>query len=340
MIYQKFLIYFLIFKYFILKIVKIGEIKMKERTKEFLQKYLIGFILGVISAGLIIVYAETYFPSNQTTYDNTNTELQSKNVQDAIDELYGVCFPSAADQIIEAAGLEKDSYECRYFFTGANPNNYITFNGEEAGWRIISVECDGTIKIMRIASIGTQKWDTENGSSWDRPTSLNTYLNETYYNELNNTAKSQIVVKNWNIGATTYDNNDLAEQINNENSKKWNGKVALPTASEYLRVNNNINQCKTSNMYNNNVDICKTTNWIYNNILSNSNLLLLSPCLKSNSHNNNLAVIAKINPAGNAGLILSIEAYNNGSISPTLYISSDVTLTGSGTQSDPYVVNS
>ena len=60
---------------------------MKEKTKEFLKKYLIGFILGLISASIITVYAETFFPSNQTTYDNTNTELQSENVQDAIDEL-------------------------------------------------------------------------------------------------------------------------------------------------------------------------------------------------------------------------------------------------------------
>lgn len=100
------------------------------------------------------MYAETYFPSKDTTYDNTTSGLKSENVQDTIDELYGVCFPSAGDQIIEDGSLEKDPYECRYFFTGANPNNYITFNGETAGWRIISVECDGTIKIMKTPRNG------------------------------------------------------------------------------------------------------------------------------------------------------------------------------------------
>ena len=38
---------------------------------------------------------------------------------------------------------------------GPNPNNYVTFNNEEAGWRIISINSDGTIKIMRTESIGT-----------------------------------------------------------------------------------------------------------------------------------------------------------------------------------------
>ena len=130
---------------------------MKEKTKEFLKKNLIGFILGVVSAGAIAVYAETYFPSNDVTYDNKESGLTSTNVQEAIDELYGVCTaePPAGEQIIENASLEKDPYECRYFFTGANPNNYITFNGEKAGWRIISVECDGTIKIMKTANINT-----------------------------------------------------------------------------------------------------------------------------------------------------------------------------------------
>ena len=62
----------------------------KEKVKEIGKKYLIGFILGVVSAYTISVIAATYFPSNQTTYDNTNTELKSENLQNAIDELYGV----------------------------------------------------------------------------------------------------------------------------------------------------------------------------------------------------------------------------------------------------------
>ena len=301
---------------------------MKEKTKQFLKKYLIGFILGVVSVGIVAVYAETYFPSNDVTYDNTESGLASTNVQGAIDELYGVCFPpKAGDQIIEDAGLEKDPYECRYFFTGANPNNYITFNGETAGWRIISVECDGTIKIMRILKIGNKAWDTSRNNNWARPATLNTYLNEDYYNGLNATAKKQVVIKEWSIGGVRWENNDLEGQINDENSAKWNGKIALPTVSEYLRTNSNKSNCGTIEMNNNNYRSCGNTGWMDINI----EFWTLSPY------------------AGQTEYVLFVSSYENISnfnsdnsdlaIKPSLYLSSDVKITGGdGSQNNPYTL--
>lgn len=201
------------------------------------------FSLGVIACSVVGVAAATYFPSNDVTYDNTESGLTSTNVQGAIDELYTECTkePTAGETIIEDAGLEKDPYECRYFFTGANPNNYINFNNEIAQWRIISVECDGTIKIMRTSNIGNQYWDDEyyGSNNWNKPATLNTYLNNTYYNVLNSTAQSQITAKDWSIGAITANNNDLADQINDESNTTWNGKIALLTVSEYIRTNSN-----------------------------------------------------------------------------------------------------
>ncbi len=59
-----------------------------------------------------------------------------------------------------------------YRYIGANPNNYVTFNNEEAGWRIIGIETvdDGTgkrekrIKLIRkdLLPVGT-----DNYLSWD-----------------------------------------------------------------------------------------------------------------------------------------------------------------------------
>ena len=70
-------------------------------------------------------------------------------------------------------------------------------------------------------------------------------MNSTYYISLNSVAQSQIVSKDFSIGAITDENDNLSEQITNENSSKWNGKVALPTVSEYLRTSSNQNQCGT-----------------------------------------------------------------------------------------------
>ena len=137
---------------------------MKEKTKEFFKKNLIGFILGFVSVGIVVVYAETYFPSNDVTYDNTESGLSSTDVQ------------------------------------GANPNNYIMFSNDL--WRIISVEGDGTIKIIRNNDIGNMSWDKTGGqygsNVWTRPADLNTYLNSDYLNTLSE--KEKIDNHNWNIG--------------------------------------------------------------------------------------------------------------------------------------------
>ena len=194
---------------------------MKDKIKLFSKKYLLGFTLGLISGSLVMVYAETYFPSNQTKYDNSATGMTATNVQGAIDELYNTCFSKTGgewvldntDIVTSGDGLYADE---KYTYKGANPNNYVTFNNEEAGWRIISINSDGTIKIMRDASIGDIAWDTSNSNNWNRPATLNTYLNGDYYNSLTSTAQSQIVEATYYAGEVTDDNNDMQDQISDE----------------------------------------------------------------------------------------------------------------------------
>ena len=308
---------------------------MKEKTKEFLKKYLIGFILGFVSVGIAVVYAETYFPSNDVTYDNKESGLSSTDVQGAIDELYGVCTAlPAGEQIIEDAGLEKDPYECRYFFTGVNPNNYVTFNGETAGWRIISVECDGTIKIMKTANINTSNnlaWDTSNSignNNWARPAELNVYLNNTYYNSLNSESQKQMVLHDWSIGSIKYEEYPLETQINKENSEKWNGKIALPTLSEYFRTNSEVS-CRYFPAHTDMGNPCLNSSWMYSN-----NFTWWTLTKKQNS---DYAVFSVYTTSVGNG----VHAFDKDEgVRPTLYLSSEVKITGgTGTQADPYVLS-
>ena len=299
-----------------------------KNKKYYIKKNLISFIIGLIIFGGVGVYAAVTFPSNEVTYDNTDSGLSSTNVKGAIDELYNTCTAlSPGEQIIEDNNLEKDPYECRYFFTGANPNNYVTFNGETVGWRIISVGCDGTIKIMKDASIGNISWDTSNSNNWAHPASLNTYLNGTYLNSLSSEAKSQIVASDFSIGAVTYNNNDLEGQINDENSTTWNGKIALPTVSEYLRTNSN-SKCKTFLSNYVNFATCANTTWMF---YSSNYWFTLS---SSSGYSDE---VFNVSNGGRMSVTSKDNTYT--SVRPTLYLSSDVTLSGSGTQSDPYVVN-
>ena len=303
------------------------------KIKEFLKKNLIGFILGIVSAWAIIVYAETYFPSNNVTYDNTESGLKSSDVQGAIDELYGVCTAEpAGEQIIEDATLEKDPYECRYFFTGANPNNYITFNEENdgpAGWRIISVECDEKIKIMRNKDINCT-WDTSNSSDWSRPSTLNTYLNGEYYNEVLSSAnREKIVSNNFYIGASYITTESVEEELNMEYTKTWYGKIALPTVSEYIRTNSNKSQCNSVKLYNQNFNTCATTTWMY----KNTNWRTLTPYYDDWYIVFTVDSNGEITAHGHVG-DNSYEDY------PTLYLSSDIKITGGiGTSSDPYAIS-
>ena len=189
-----------------------------KKIKEFSKKYLIGFILGLISAGAVIAYAETYFPSNQTTYDNSASGMQATNVQDAIDELYGVCFPpNGSDTITDLLPdnpdeLYKDEHgDIRYY--GKNPNNYIYFNCSDQNnqststcdlWRIIGV-IDGKIKIIRNESIGGMAWASNGSNNWNN-SSLKTYLNVSYYNSINATYKSMISNETYYLGGSSSSN--------------------------------------------------------------------------------------------------------------------------------------
>ena len=312
----------------------------KEKIKDFVKKYLIGFILGVLSAAVVVVYAETYFPSNQVTYDNNTSGLSSTNVQTAIDELYNTCFPkTSGDQILDNVdivtsgdGLYEDEYEDgRYFFKGKSPNNYVTFNNEKAGWRIISVEPDKTIKIMKIESISIKYWDASGSNDWARPATLNTYLNEDYYNDkLNALAKSQVVAKDWSIGAVAYNAKNMANTINNENGKKWNGKVALVTVSEYVRSNSNKNSCGTVNQLWKAISgECKETTWMY---YSNDSWCTLTPA----SGDSNYVFYVDYDSSRISNEIVNTNFL---AVRPALYLSSEVQITGgTGTQNDPFTL--
>ena len=307
---------------------------MKEKIKKIIFGYLPGFITGIIICGSISVIAATYFPSNDVTYDNSASGLKSTDVQGAIDELYGVCTvePSAGETIIENAGLEKDPYECRYFFTGADTNNYINFNNEIAKWRIVSVECDGTIKIIRN-NIGQIQWDSSNIANWLRPASLNTYLNGTYYNTLTNIAKSQIISHVWNIGGASRNQNDLTDTINSESSKNWNGKVGLITVSEFVRTCNNTELCGSLYSYYN-YNMCNNYNWLADMVPSYT--WTITPDY-SESYN-----ILQICTTSTCTPIYTNKASVTGRYSnvlPVLYLSSDIKITGGdGSVSNPYTI--
>ncbi len=75
--------------------------------------------------------------------------------------------------VTEGDGLYSDSTEeGRLVYKGANPNNKITFNNEL--WRIMSVESDGSLKVIKNESIGNMTFDLASTSQGTRYSSVTT----------------------------------------------------------------------------------------------------------------------------------------------------------------------
>ena len=310
---------------------------MKEKLKKIALGYLPGFITGILFVGTISVIAATYFPSNQTTYDNSTSGLSSTNVQGAIDELYGVCTAKTGgdwvldntDIVTSGDGLYEDEYEDgKYTYKGANPNNYVTFNNEKAGWRIISINSDGTIKIIKDEKLDYDgAWNSGSSNDWNLPAPANTYLNSTYYNILTSTAQSQIITGTYYAGYVTWKNNDMKRQIYDEKQKTSNVKVALITASEFIRCNSNKSSCGTLSLHNSNYSTCKNTNWVNKNKIG---WWTMTP-----SGNGNEILVAN----NDSTLTRHVSMAKYYSYYPVVTLSSSVKITGgTGTQSNPYTL--
>ena len=219
-------------------------------------------------------------------------------------------------------GLYEDEYEeDRYVYKGKNPNNYVSFNNEL--WRIIALEQDGTMKIVRNETLPNQAWDSSNSNNWARPATLNTYLNGTYYNSLTNVAKNQIADHNFGIGEVVWNNTNLATQISDENGTTWNGKIGLITASDYIRSNTDKTNCGNFSLINQKYATCKNTTYLF----TGTQWWIFSPASNGTSSRN-----IQSSGAINSNLVNTADNYR-----PALYLKSNVKIvSGEGTQTTPY----
>ena len=264
-------------------------------------------------------------------------------------------------------GIYKDEYESgRCVYRGENPNNYIRFNNEL--WRIISKEADGTYKIVRNkvlpeempfdndnfrdkesngaggtycanSSYGCNAWaatanmvgspaEFTNGDYSGTvllDSSLNTYLNGEYLNSIT-VNKDKIVNHDYNIGAVVYNNNDLATQIEGEKAYKWNGKVGLISESDYINANSDMNTCGTLSKYNSKYKTCRNTNWMY----ISGTWWSLSPDADYSYY---------VWRVYDVGYLDNNIAYNSHGVRPAVYLTSSLSLSGSGTQSNPFTLS-
>lgn len=239
----------------------------------------------------------------------------------------------AAEQLKEnivdsGDGLYKDLYETnRFIYRGEKPNNYIIFNDEL--WRIISIENDNTLKIIRNESIGKMFYDDSGLNVWETA-SLKEYLNDNYYNSILPEFKKQIQMHKFSIGTIPF-NTIYKDVLNYENSTIWNGYIALANVSDWYKASTNSDCNEDTNdwMVSNNRDDykCSYDNFLY----KNSWWWLLSP-----TDSTNVADVSRNGYLNSTSTTYKNSDNETGSVHPTLYLKSNISITGEGTENNPY----
>ena len=249
--------------------------------------------------------------------------------------------------------LQVDSkFKTEYRYRGGDSvvNNYVTFNNET--WRIIGVipteDTNGNVenrfKIIRDESIGNNYWNSNNKNNWVTAT-LNTYLNNDYYNTLTDDAKNMIGTTKYYLGGynTSKITTDIMWQYERKNETNKNGyyygtnpimqndaskKIAIMYASDYGYAASK--ECKNDlSNYSSSVNCKAPNNWIDNS----TNTWLLP----HNSSNYNYSFYmysgSFVHDSSNVSGYLA-------AVYPVLSLSSNIKISGgSGTNSDPYTLS-
>ena len=299
--------------------------------KKILKSKVFIFVVFIFVFGVISVSAVTYFPSNDVTYNNDTSGLKSTDVQGAIDELYTTCqmasqgssqsVDSIKENVVTSGdGLYKDSYESgRYFFKGANPNNYIIFNNSE--WRIVSIESDGTIKILMNFYVAVT------GSS--------------YYSYISSTYRNLIVTKKFSYGDITPSNTNLADQIQDENSRQRTTNIDLLNVSEFIRSNSNTAQCGNLSLINNST--CRGTTYMDTESIwpfgNEHSCIWFANYDATESPDSTYHYDYQFALSFNSTRINSLWQMNQCYNRYAVYLKSGLTFSGTGSRDDPFVIN-
>ena len=270
-------------------------------------------------------------------------------------------------------GLYEDSYEDgRLIYRGQNPDNYITFNGET--WRIIAKEVDETYKIIKNDVLATRVFDnqdrtasstyctstsgcgvyaavegtfsTQSGSQSGTVTedsSIKIYLSDDYYvNNINATAKEQMTAHSFNIGAVECldesgaEADSIEKNIAGEKKYTWTGNVGLVNVSDILRASTNP-LCTSASTSFSDMDACNS-----NYLLDRGTSSLLSYWTINAYSSESGGYSDRVwhgDASSSYSFVTAPQARNSGSAPrPVVFLKSDTTLNGSGSQSDPFTI--
>ena len=249
--------------------------------------------------------------------------------------------------------LQVDSkFATEYRYRGGNVNNYVTFNNEV--WRIIGIiptedtsgNVENRFKIIKDTSIGNKYWNTTKDTTtnsynnWVTGT-LNTYLNNDYYNTLSSDAKNMIGTTKYYLGGYSDSNmtSDAMWQCERKNEANRTDyyygtnpimqndiskKISLMYASDYgYAASKECTSCLRH--YNGSANCITSNNWLDK---SQDEWLLTQ-----DSYDVSLAFIVYDDGHVYSDFVNDFEY----AVRPVLYLSSNVKISsGNGTSEQPY----
>ncbi len=320
------------------------------KQKRNLKDCILFFILGAVICGTTIVVAES-IQSSEITYNNGNAVSSSTDVQSALDELYETISSvgSGHSLIVNSAdGLSSELVAGLYRYQGVqdathNVNNYICFgtydkntctsNVDNYMYRIVGINSNGQMKLLKNTSLVTHNWSSTTGGIWPE-SDLFIDLNGSYFLENenyipNDVWRNKILTTNWKYGNVLESRQTAQSMANTELSltNSINAKIGLLYLHDFyygLPGNNNCSDKIDANT-------CRTS-WIF---------LGLNEWTVVKNNFGAIYIYGPLNWDFGARWAISYsgEETNLYSVRPVFFLnSSEYIVSGSGTITDPYIL--
>ncbi len=278
--------------------------------------------------------------------------------------------------VTEGDGLYADSTETdRYVYKGADPNNYITLGSDT--YRIISVESDGTLKVIKNESIGSMAFDTQ-GERYS--TTSTDYCNSDHgcnvwgsKTTMLNSSGNNVTSMPREIGGAEYNLPDTEATLNTYLNNDWYSSLDDSVKSKIVTHMFNVGNVELTSGQTLATDISQEQAYKWKgktglmNISDYVKASTNSACTSayeyyetsscydsSQTHNWIFASLGSSCPWSITSYFNYVDivfyvfsdgdlrnnyiAMDSRGVSPVFFLSSDITLKGEGTSSSPYVI--
>lgn len=229
-------------------------------------------------------------------------------------------------------GLYKDLTDTtRCIYRGGTSdvvNNWVKFPTDQTMWRIIGVESDGAVKIVKSTRYGstTYQFHSNNTSVSFGGSTVKTLLNGTIWTSISETDRAFLTSHSFNIGAITYGSSStatLATTYTNEKASTGTYSMGLPTATDYVKASTS---CTSTSQWNSTCPKTADHNWMYR-----TDIVYWIINIYSETR-------ARRVDSGVGGFGVGyLYATDKHSVLPVTHFKSTVVYTGSGTEEDPYI---